>query len=285
MFKIGDFSKLGQVSTRMLRHYDQLGLLVPSQIDKWTSYRYYTIDQLPRLHRIIALKDLGLSLEQIGQLLSKGDDLPVDQLRGMLTMRQAEIQRELQEQQMRLVEVEARLRQIENQGQPSPYEVVVKAVAPQPLASVRQLVPHVAQMSFYCQRMTNFLYAQLKTLGVEAEVPEITLYHAEEYNETDLDVEVGVAVDGGWITRPPQTQDVQFRELPESSLTAALIYEGPFDELTDAVLELLRWVGLHGHVPAGPLRELHLSGPAHPNGGPVAEWAVIELQLPIAKAG
>ena len=68
MFKIGDFSRLAQVSVRMLRHYDKLGLLTPSHIDRFTGYRYYTIDQLPRLHRIIALKDLGLSLEQIGQL-------------------------------------------------------------------------------------------------------------------------------------------------------------------------------------------------------------------------
>ncbi len=100
MFKIGDFSKLGQVSSRMLRHYDQLGLLQPSQIDKWTGYRYYAIDQLPRLHRIIALKDLGLSLEQIGQLLSAGDDLPVEQLRGMLMLRHSEIKRDLQPQQL-----------------------------------------------------------------------------------------------------------------------------------------------------------------------------------------
>ena len=72
MFKIGEFSKLGQVSTRMLRHYDKLGLLVPDQIDEWTGYRYYTIQQLPRLHRIIALKDMGLSLQQITDLLGAG---------------------------------------------------------------------------------------------------------------------------------------------------------------------------------------------------------------------
>ena len=61
MFRIGEFSKLGQVSTRMLRHYDQLGLLKPSDTDQFTSYRYYTIEQLARLNRIIALKGLGFS--------------------------------------------------------------------------------------------------------------------------------------------------------------------------------------------------------------------------------
>ncbi len=105
MLKINDFSKLGQVSTRMLRHYDKLGLLKPSQTDQWTGYRYYTIDQLPRLHRIIALKELGLSLEQIAQLLDKGDELPAERMRGMLSMRQAELETELQEKHSQLARV------------------------------------------------------------------------------------------------------------------------------------------------------------------------------------
>ncbi len=108
MFKIGDFSKLAQVSTRMLRHYDQLGLLTPGQVDQWTGYRYYTIDQLPRLHRLIALKELGFSLEQVSQLLQSGE-LSTEQMRGMLRLRQMELQRERAENQRRLVEVEARL--------------------------------------------------------------------------------------------------------------------------------------------------------------------------------
>ncbi len=69
MYKIGDFSQMGQISVRMLRHYDKLGLLTPGHVDEWTGYRYYTLEQLPRLHQILALRDLGLSLEQVGDLL------------------------------------------------------------------------------------------------------------------------------------------------------------------------------------------------------------------------
>lgn len=71
------------------------------------------------------------------------------------------------------------------------------------------------------------------------------------------------------------------RVLPPHELVASLIYEGSFQEMTSAVLELLRWVGLHQHVPVGPLHELHLSGPAHPD-QPVPDLPVIELQVPIA---
>lgn len=283
MFKIGDFSRLAQVSTRMLRHYDQLGLLTPSQIDDRTGYRYYTIDQLPRLHRLIALKELGFSLEQVAQLL-KDNDLPPEQLRGMLRLRQAELEHEIRESQFRLAEVEARLRQIEQVGLPSPYEIVVKPIEARPVASVRQVVPHVADMGCYCEVMYRRLYSELATLGLKPRGHEVTLYHAEQYRETDLEVETAVVVDEALLQRPPAGDVVRFGRLPPAALAAALIYEGPFAEIPPAILELLRWIGNHHHAPAGPLRELHLSGPAHVMGQPV-ETAVMELQLPITPIG
>lgn len=279
MFKIGDFSRLAQVSTRMLRHYDQLGLLTPSQIDEWTGYRYYTIDQLPRLHRLIALKELGFSLEQVAHLL-KDDDLPPEQLRGMLRLRQSELEREIRESQFRLAEVEARLQQIEQAGQPSPYEIVVKPIEAQPVASVRRVVPQVADMGYYCELMYRRLYGELAALGLKPRGYEVTVYHAEEYRETDLEVETAVVVDEALLQRPPASDVARFSQLPPAELAAALIYEGPFAEITPAILELLRWIGTHRHMPAGPLRELHLSGPAHVSGQSV-ETAVVELQLPI----
>lgn len=69
MFKIGDFSKLSQISIKALRLYDQMGLLKPIHIDPDTGYRYYSASQLPRINRILAFKDLGFSLEQITSLL------------------------------------------------------------------------------------------------------------------------------------------------------------------------------------------------------------------------
>ena len=90
MLKIGEFSQLGQVSIRMLRHYDEMGLLKPTHIDRFTDYRYYSVEQLSRLNRLRALKDLGFSLEQIRPLLD--DTIPADQLRVMLVTRLAGIE-------------------------------------------------------------------------------------------------------------------------------------------------------------------------------------------------
>lgn len=286
MFKIGEFSQLGQVSSRMLRHYDKLGLLVPSETDAWTGYRYYTIDQLARLHRIVALKDLGLSLQQIGELLAADDDLPLAQLQGMLRLKQAEVEREIDAGRNRLQRIAARLAQLEAADGPSPYEIAVKSIAPQPIASIRAVVPHIAEMGFYCASMTQQIYRALRAAHIRPLQPELILYHETEYKETDLDVEAAVAVHPRYVPHPPLSETLSFREAPGHELAASLIYEGPYSQMTPAILALLRWIGLNRHVPVGPLRELHLSGPAHPDGAAADDAdAVTELIIPIERRG
>ena len=282
MFKIGDFSRLAQVSVRMLRHYDKLGLLTPGQTDKWTGYRYYTIDQLPRLNRIVALNGLGLTLQEIGDLLGGGNALPPEQLRGMLMLRRVELERELEERRWQLASVEARLQQIEQENEPDPYEIVVKSVEPLPVASLRLVIPTVQEVGYYCQTLYGQLYRQLATAGVAWGGPELTLYHNDEYTETDIDMEVAAPVDGALVDAAPSVDHLAFRELPGHDLVAALVFEGQFEEVIGPIQALLRWIGMHRHAPAGPLRELHLSGPAHADEGSKA-LPVIELQAPIVK--
>jgi DNA-binding transcriptional MerR regulator len=90
MFTIGDFAKLGRVSVRMLRHYDSLGLLIPAEVDRYTGYRMYRADQMSRLNRVIALKDLGFTLSQVRSILD--EQVSADQLRGMLRLRRAQLE-------------------------------------------------------------------------------------------------------------------------------------------------------------------------------------------------
>jgi DNA-binding transcriptional MerR regulator len=287
MFKIGDFSRLGQVSVRMLRHYDKLGLLEPSHTDRFTSYRYYTIDQLPRLNRIVALNDLGLTLAQIADLLRRDNKLPAEQLRGMLALRQVELARELEEKRWQLAQVEARLQQIEQENDPDPYEVVIKGLDAVPVASLRQLAPSVQEVGYFCATLYAQLYQRLARRGVAWLEPELTLYHNEEFTETAIDMEVAapVAVEAmaEVAAAPSAAGHLTFRTIAPCEMAAALVYEGPFAELSGPIQALLRWVGLHRHMPAGPLRELHLSGPAH--GQPTDQAPVIELQVPIRRIG
>ena len=121
--KIGDFARIGQVTVQTLRHYDELGLLKPSEVDPPSGYRYYVLNQLPRLHRILALRDLGFSLEQIAHLID--DDLPPTELRGMLRLKQAELRQQVNEGLDWLERLEARLRLIEGEGEETMHSTLV----------------------------------------------------------------------------------------------------------------------------------------------------------------
>ena len=93
MFTIGDFARHGRVSVRMLRHYDATGLLRPARVDPASGYRFYAASQLARLNRIVALKDLGFTLEQVRTMLD--EQVSAGQLRVMLRLRQAELQAQI----------------------------------------------------------------------------------------------------------------------------------------------------------------------------------------------
>jgi DNA-binding transcriptional MerR regulator len=259
VLKIGDFSQLGQVSVRTLHHYDERGLLKPARIDDWTGYRFYSVEQLPRLNRILALKDLGFSLDQIGRLVD--DDVPAEQLRGMLALRQAEIERQLTAGRTRLLRVEARLRQIEQEGEPSPYEVVLKRTAPQTIASTRTTVPTLEDMPTFRCDLYDELYGSLERRRVEPGTPEFALYHTVEYLERDIDMEAAVAVDGPRGAGPEGGGDrPAFRELPAVPEMASVVHEGSAWEIPRAITALFGWIGANGYATAGPYRELHLYG-------------------------
>ena len=285
MLKIGDFSQLGQVSVRTLHHYDERGLLKPAEIDDFTGYRFYSVDQLPRLNRILALKDLGFSLDQIGRLVQ--DDVPAEQLRGMLTLKQAEIERQLTEGQTRLMRVEARLKQIEQEGKPSPYEVVLKKTSPQAIAATRTVVPTLENMPTYRCNLYDELYESLECLGIEPGAPEYALYHDIEYLERDIDMEAAVVI--GEALRAPsagETDRLTFRALPAVPQMASVVHGGSAWEIPRAITALFAWIGANGYSAAGPYREIHLYGrendlfrkdPAN------VSSILVEIQLPVEK--
>src|SRR5258707_1580132 len=139
MIKIGDFARLSQVSVVTLRYYDEMDLLKPVKVDLFTGYRFYAADQLPRLNRILALKDLGFSLEQIKLMLADG--LSVEQLRNMLTLQRKEVVKRLADEQQRLLRIESRLRQIAMENKMPNYDVVLKTAPAMLLASRRITIP------------------------------------------------------------------------------------------------------------------------------------------------
>jgi DNA-binding transcriptional MerR regulator len=283
VLKIGDFSQLGQVSVRTLHHYDERGLLKPDEIDDWTGYRFYSVEQLPRLNRILALKDLGFSLDQIGRLVD--DDVPAEQLRGMLALKQAEIERQLTDGRTRLLRVEARLKQIEQEGEPSPYEIVLKKTVPLTIASTRTTVPTLEDMPTLRCDLYDELYESLENRRVEPGKPEYALYHTVEYMDRDIDMEAAVAVDRVPGALPDGGGGrLAFRELPAVREMASVVHEGSAWDIPRAITALFGWIGANGYATAGPYRELHLYGrendlfradPAN------VDSLLVEIQVPV----
>lgn len=282
MFRIGEFSRFGRVTVKMLRHYDELGLLRPARIDPETGYRYYAADQLPRLNRIVALKELGFRLEQIGMMMD--GDLTNEQLRGMLKLRRAELEREVADAAARLAQVDGRLAQLERAGSPPRYEVVVRSVPPQQVAAIRQSVSvDDAAITALFEELEAFV-ARYKA---RAPLPPLMIYHDAEYSDAAEDVEVLIPLE-----RPlPPDERVVARELPGHPAMACLVHAGGYDGLAEAFSVLLGWIERHGYAVDGPTREVYLRfgadqiGYTLPDGylaGSDEEY-VTELQVPVAR--
>lgn len=120
MLKIGEFSTIARVSTVLLRRYDDLDLFKPLYVDPQTGYRYYSVEQLPRLNRILALKNLGLTLDQVARLMT--DEITNEEIQNMLRLQEAQIAQHIVDEQARLLRVRARLKQIRQQGTLSEHE-------------------------------------------------------------------------------------------------------------------------------------------------------------------
>jgi DNA-binding transcriptional MerR regulator len=249
MFKIGEFSRLSRVSVRMLRHYDQLGLLTPSQTDPFTNYRYYTADQLPRLNHILALRDLGFSLEQIAGLLD--EDLPSGQLLGMLRLKRAEIEQQMQEEGARLTRLEARLRQMDGSSSAAAYDVILREIEPQLVATYREVAADDDRIEKMFDEVERHVARQE---GARADRPPFAIYYDAEYREEEIDAEIAVP-----LSYPiPDGETIRVREMPRMTNVACVVHAGDYSNLYQAYNALLNWIEVNGYHMAGPIREVYL---------------------------
>lgn len=275
MFTIGEFAKHGRVSVRMLRHYDAIGLLRPAHTDPASGYRHYEAGQLARLNRVIALKDLGFSLQQVKALLD--DDIGTEELRGMLRLRRAELESAVAEAVARLGQVEARLRTIENEGRMPTEDIVIKSLPPLRLAELT-----ATAASFEPQHigpvigpLFDRLCGLVEAAGVTPTGPGLAYYEDAPEGGGAITVHAGlpVAADVG--------TDHGFRivHLPGVERAATVVHRGPMDDVLPTSQALARWIDAHGYRSTGLPRELSLACPDDRT-----QW-VTELQEPIVHAG
>ena len=258
---IGDFARLGQVSVRMLRHYDHIGLLSPASVDEWTNYRSYAPEQLCVLNRIVALKELGLSLEQVGHIVA--NRVSADELRGMLRLCQARVEEEMRVAGSRLAAVESRLRMIEREDDMS-TEYVIK-----PIEAVR-LAAHTATLEGesvdqHIGPMVDRGFASLTAVGAAPGTPIAT------YEETSggMDVVVGFPHEG------EAPEGMTLVEIP-AGRAACGVHLGTMDRIAESWQALHSWIIENDHEFAGPCREFYVRSDSEDQ----ADW-VTEIQQPV----
>lgn len=271
MFKIGDFSRISFVTVKTLHYYDEIGLLKPVKVDRFTGYRYYSTGQLPRLNYIIALKNLGLSLEEVATLVN--DDLAPAQMREIFILKKAELQQRVNEEQRRLGQVEKLLVQIEKEGKMPDYQVIIKNIPPLKIASVRGTVPSYHDIMILGEK----LLPVFKSHAASVAGPFLAIYHDMEYREKDVDMEVAIPISQDIPLEAPVT----IRDLPGEDTVATTIHRGPYDTIGQAYQALTTWCESNGYELAGPDREVYLTSP--PEATDPADY-VTELQQPVKKA-
>jgi len=271
MLKIGEFARVAHVSIATLRHYEKVGLLKPAVLDPDTGYRYYSLDQLPRVHRLLALKDLGFSLEQIAQFLEEA--LSLEHLRGMFTLKQAQTQHMIDTEQARLTRIAARLCQIEQEGKMSAYEVLLKQVDTLLIASVREMVRLDGGLGQSYRKVAAYLEQQ----GVQLGTPAIFLLHSRSEQRDDglfIDLETAIPLS----TPLSGNEHITIRTL-SGGLMACTIHAGVDLFLGQAYAALYHWMKDNNYQITGPAHQIRLKYGKQMD----PTQYLTEVQFPIAK--
>lgn len=267
MLSIGEFARLVGVSVRMLRHYDQLGLLEPARVDEFTGYRSYSAAQLDRANRLVALKDLGFSLDEVGQILA--DHAADADVLGLLRRRGDELVRQLQADANRLAQVQARIRLIAKE---SPMSTFHETALPElQLAAQSVRVTDMAAFESEMGPLFDTVGSIIAAAGLTPVGPGVALY------APDGDATIATAAEPlGDAPTPDGLDDLTVAPVDRALTTQ---YVGPdLSGLQGVWQALMAEVERRGLRPVGTAREVYLATPYGPDAP--GQW-VVDLQQPV----
>jgi DNA-binding transcriptional MerR regulator len=271
MFTVGEFATLARVSKRLLRYYDEIGLLKPAHIDITTGYRYYHAEQMAHLNRILVLKELGLSLDQISRMLN--DEISTDEMQGMLLLKKAEIEQTLRAELQRIRKIEARLDAIRSTETDKPLDVVVKGVPVQSALSVRSMFESFDE-AVMIQHQIRTMLPERNGYGLC-----FVICHDDEVIERNMTLELGCLVEVDNHAPVTLRHDLKLtsRQMEAVPTMATTIVTGALEVIHAMYGELGQWVQNNGYRLAGNPREIVLKPAQSMNGRDL----VSEIQFPV----
>lgn len=269
VFTIGMFSKINKITTKALRHYDEVGLLKPEHVDAITSYRYYTTSQLMQLHKILTLKQMGLSLSDIKEVL---DNPKVIDL--FLKMKEQEVLTNIESEKAKLLQIRSYLSCLKGEEQKM-YTPIIKELPGVIVASMRQVVEGYSDFFNLCP---NIMAKEMRRVGCECAVPEycFNIYHDGEYKEKDIDVEICEAI----TEMKADTDILKFKKIEKVPVAVCVLHKGPYENIREAYAFIFKWIKDNNYEPVDHPRESYIDGIW--NKESEEDW-LTEIQVPICR--
>lgn len=272
MFRIGEFSKLTQVSVRMLRYYGEYGLLKPAQTDAFTGYRMYSVEQISQLNKIVFLRDAGFGVGEMAELLANWDEALVAR---RFREKQEEIRLAIRAEEEKLDRLRRAMESPGPHAELLHYDVMIKNIPAHQVLSYRKVIPDYYAEGMMWKEMA--LFAQENKIQLTGET--FSIYHDVEYKEQDVDVELCAHVshmgtDGSGFT---------YRcTAPVEQMACTMVY-GPFERIAGAFQSFAGWLAKHEQYKMGnSSRQIVHRGPWNEE---EPEKYLTEIQIPLQKTG
>lgn len=256
MLKIGDFSKLSRIGIRMLRYFDEKGLLKPYEIDNLTGYRYYHESQLTTASTIVALQKMGFSISVISEILNCESD--PEKLEEFFTEQKNIINENYQNSLRQLQLLETSLSQIRKDEYKMKYSVILKELPKMKVASIRQFIPSYEDEAILWHQLMPVLTN--KKVSYPNPCYSSAIFHDKEHKESNVDVEIQIAVDRDYSNEG----DIIFKERPEI-LVASVTFKGHYNQIHLVNETVAHWLSNNNYIFDGPMFNIYHVIPATEN--------------------
>jgi len=268
LYRIGMFSKISKTTIKTLRHYDEVGLLAPGHVDEENGYRYYTTEQLFKLHEIVGLRQIGFSIPEVSAIMAGRH------VEEILAQRKNEMESGLNEITDQLFRLNHYISK-RKEGHIMNYQAVIKDIPECIVFSKRQIIPNYEALMEVVPAIGEAVTKANPTLKCAEPEYCFNIYHDGEYKETNIDVEVCEAVTGFGV----ETDGIVFKTAP--AITAvSVMHKGAYRDLGAAYAYVFNWIEQNGYTATDHPRESFIDGIWNKESD--ADW-LTEVQVPVAK--